>query len=87
MPQQTTGIRLDESIKARLAAIGKVKDRTPHYLMKEAITQYLEREEAALEEARLLDERWKDYQASGATISHDEITAWAQELGAEKENP
>lgn len=87
MQQQTTGIRIDRSVKARLSALGKEKDRSSHYLMKEAIAQYLEREEAKLAEARLLDERWKEYQLTGETISHDAVTEWANNLGTEKEFP
>lgn len=38
-------VKLDSNIKDRLDHLGKIKQRSVHWLMKEAINQYLERED------------------------------------------
>ena len=40
------GVKLDEDIRTRLKTLGESRDRTPHWLMKKAITDFLDREEA-----------------------------------------
>ncbi len=37
MSNSTVGLRLNEETRHRLEALGKVRDRTPHYLMKMAV--------------------------------------------------
>jgi predicted transcriptional regulator len=39
-----TGVKLDAGLHTRLKALGEVKERTPHWLMKTAIAEYVERE-------------------------------------------
>ena len=38
----TVAVRLDADLKARLEALGKAQDRSPHYLMKKAIEAFVE---------------------------------------------
>jgi predicted transcriptional regulator len=38
-------IKIDEETKTRLKTLATARDRTPHWLMREAITQYVDREE------------------------------------------
>ena len=71
----TTGVKLDPEIKARLKQLGKIKDRTPHWLMKQAILQFLEREEAYEREKVEDQERWRHFVESGHYVSHDAMTA------------
>ena len=40
------GVKLDENTKQRLYTLGAVCERSPHWLMKTAILDYLDREEA-----------------------------------------
>ena len=42
MTTNTMGVRLNKDIRHRLEALGKIRDRSPHYLMKEAIERYLD---------------------------------------------
>ena len=67
----TVGVKLGDNARSRLAALGKARDRTPHWLMRTAIEEYLEREEA-FEKEKLEDmKRWENYQMSGKFISHE----------------
>ena len=36
----TMGVKLDDEVRTRLKALGECRDRTPHWLMKTAITEF-----------------------------------------------
>lgn len=67
----TVGVKLGDDARSRLRVLGEARDRTPHWLMRTAIEEYLEREEA-FEKEKLEDmKRWENYQLSGKFISHE----------------
>jgi len=80
MSQKTVAIRLDEDMQSRLKLLGETRDRTPHYLMKEAVERYVSHEEAKEEEKRILHERWEAYQLSGASVTQDQVEAQISEM-------
>ncbi len=41
----TMGVKLNDEVRTRLKTLGESRDRTPHWLMKTAITEFLDREE------------------------------------------
>ncbi len=82
MAQSTVGLRLDESVQKRLKSLGKVRDRSPHYLMKEAVEKYLVSEEAIESEKELMKSRWKKYEITNEAIDHSDIKKWASTLSA-----
>lgn len=84
MAGNTVGIRLDDATQARLKKLGAQRDRSPHYLMKEAITAWLAQEEAVEAEKALLQERWQAFAITGEAIAHDDIKAWARNPSAAK---
>lgn len=85
MPNPTVAIRLDEETQDRLKALGRLRDRSPHYLMREAVEQYLTVEEAIEAERTLMRERWRRYELTGEALAHDDVKAWAKNLpGASK---
>jgi len=78
----TIGLKLDDEIRNRLQRLGESRERSPHWLMKTAIIQFLDREEH-IEQERLEDEqRWQRWVETGAHIDHDEMTAWLDGLAA-----
>lgn len=87
MSNSTMGLRLSEETRHRLEALGKVRDRTPHYLMKTAVERFLDAEEALEAERRLVKSRWEKYELTGETIDHAEIEALANKLDAGPESP
>ena len=80
-------IELEPKLRRRLEALGQAKSRSPGWLMKEAIRQYLDHEEAAEVARRESLERWDRYEATGAYVSHEEVTRWLQTWGTAKERP
>ncbi len=85
MTQKTLAIRLDENMQDRLKTLGKTRDRSPHYLMKEAVERYVFYEEAKEEEKRILHERWEAYQLSGASFTQEQVETRVAEMIASNE--
>ena len=71
----TTSIKLDEALKGRLQKLAIARRRTVHWLMREAVAEYVEREEQRALTA------WTEYQASGADKTQ-EAYAWLARLEA-----
>jgi predicted transcriptional regulator len=78
-------IKLDDEIYRRLQALAEARQRTPHWLMKEAIRQFLEREEESERIRRESLERWERFEATGEAVSHEVVEAWLQTWGTERE--
>ena len=74
----TQGIKLDEATKERLKTLGEARDRSPHWLMRTAILEYLEREEVREREKKEDSERWERYQLTGEFTSHQTIMDWLE---------
>jgi hypothetical protein len=45
MPASTTSLKLDTATKERVRRLASARRRSPHWLMREAIQEYVEREE------------------------------------------
>jgi predicted transcriptional regulator len=80
MANPTVALRLDEQVQKRLKSLGQRKDRSPHYLMKEAVESYLATEEALVAEQDLTQARWEQFELTGETLSHDHVKNWASDL-------
>lgn len=83
----TVTVKLDPSDRERIAALATMKKRTPHYLMKEAILEYVVREEARqnfIEAARASFEHYKE---TGLHITLDELSAWVDEAERNPDAP
>ncbi len=82
-------IKLDDAVKARVRRLADARDRTPHWLMREAIYQYVEREEKreAFRQATL--KAWDEFQATGQHVPATEADAWLAQLeqGKDTEPP
>lgn len=81
------GVKLDEDVRTRLKALGESRDRTPHWLMKKAITEFLDREEQLEQRNREADEALEEYQKTGQYVSHETMETWLKTWGTDKEGP
>ena len=86
MAKSTLGVRLNEETQQRLEALGKVRERSPHYLMKTAIERFLDTEEALEAERQLINDRWAKYELTGESLDHSEVKDWAATLGGDGSN-
>lgn len=81
----TKAIKLDDATYERLKALGESRQRSPHWLMKEAIRQFLEREEEAERIRRDTLERLARYDETGEATSHEAVDAWLATWGTDGE--
>jgi predicted transcriptional regulator len=78
------GIKLDVRTQERLQALAQIRDRSPHYLMKAAIENFLDREEAYERKKQEDQERYERYQLTGEAVSGQKAAAWLESLAAGK---
>jgi predicted transcriptional regulator len=73
-------IKLDDDTKARVKRLADARQRTPHWLMREAISQYVEREEKRESFRQDTLKAWEDYRATGLHVTADEADVWLTQL-------
>ena len=80
--QRPIAVKLDQDIRDRIKRLAEARHRTTHWMMREAIAQYIEREEKR--EAFRQDglRAWNDYQATGLHVTLKEADAWLAKLEA-----
>jgi len=83
----TQGIKLDNATRERLKELGKQKQRSPHWLMRTAIEEFLQREERYEREKREDMERWQRYQLSGRAVPHNQAAEWFTDLAEGTSTP
>ena len=80
----TTTIRIDDELKARLAAVAQQTGKTPHALILETLTAAVERAETDAALHRLADARWAALKRSGESVSWNDAKAYLQSRAAGK---
>jgi predicted transcriptional regulator len=78
----TTSLKLDAETKARLQRLADARRRSAHWLMREAIEQYVEREERREKLRQDALTAWDDYEATGRHVTAEEADAWLARLEA-----
>lgn len=77
-----TSIKLGDDLKGRVHDLAQARRRTSHWIMREAIAQYVEREEKR-EEFKLDALRaWEEYQRTGLHLTLEEADIWLAKLEA-----
>lgn len=78
-------VKLDQDTRDRLKWLADAKDRSTHWMLREAVAQFVDREEKreAFRQAGL--QAWQEYQATGRHVTHDEADAWLAKLEAGEE--
>jgi predicted transcriptional regulator len=74
----TTTIRIEEDLKARVAAAAQLAGTTAHAFILDAIAQTVEQVEVDAEFHRLADERWAKVLATGKTVPWDDAKAYLE---------
>lgn len=83
MATTTMGLKLDDETRERLKRLSSAKDRSPHWLMKEAVRQYLDYQEEYQRERDEDQARWERYERTGAFIDHQTMTNWLDGLAGQ----
>jgi len=82
----TTALKLDSSIKKRVQRLATARRRSPHWLMREAIAEYVEREEKREEFRQAALAAWEHYQTTGLHVTGEEANAWMAKLESRKDS-
>jgi predicted transcriptional regulator len=80
MDTTTMGVKLDSETRNRLKKLGEARNRSSHWLMREAIRRYLEVEERYEQEKAEDRSRYQAYLETGIHISHADMMAWLDQL-------
>ncbi len=77
-----TSIKLDAPLQDRVRRLAELRRRTPHWIMLEAISPYVEREEKRESLKQEAMHVWRDYQMTGLHVTHEEMDAHLAKLEA-----
>ena len=80
MATSTTSLKLDQEMKDRVQRLATARRRSAHWIMREAIEEYIEREEKREQFRQSAIAAWNDYQANGLHVTADEADAWLAKL-------
>ena len=73
-------VKLDLSTRARIENLAEARQRTAHWVMREAITQYVDREEKREAFRQDTIKAWEEYRSTGLHVTADEADTWLAQL-------
>jgi predicted transcriptional regulator len=80
----TQAIKLDDETNDRLKVLAQQRNRSAHWLLRDALRRYLAEEERyEREKAEDLAE-YEDYLLTGKAISNDTVASWLNKLASGK---
>ncbi len=78
----TTSVKLDAEMKNRIQLLAQARHRSSHWIMREAIRDYVEREEKRESFKQDALSAWQAYQENGLHLTLEEADAWLEQLEA-----
>lgn len=80
-PAKTVSVKLDSNTRDRIHLLAEAKNRTPHWVMRQAIEQYVDREEKREAFRQETRKAWEEYQETGLYATADEVMSWLETWG------
>lgn len=80
MAQISTSLKLDNALKLRVQKLAESRRRSAHWLMREAVEQYVDREEKREKLKQDALAAWNHYQSTGLHVTAKEADAWLARL-------
>jgi predicted transcriptional regulator len=80
-------IKLEPSVKKRIEDLAEARQRSTHWMMREAITQFVEREEKKEAFRKDTLNAWKEFQATGLHVTAAEVEKWIATWGTDADYP
>jgi len=84
---KTVSVKLDGDTRTRIDSLAEARHRTPHWMMREAIMQYVEREEKRENFRQDTIKAWDEYQQTGLHATAEEVDTWLARWGTANEPP
>ncbi|HWE84114.1 MAG TPA: ribbon-helix-helix protein, CopG family [Terracidiphilus sp.] len=78
----TTSLKLDVELKERVQRLAATRRRSAHWILREAVEQYVAREEKRERFRQDALAAWNEYQATGLHVTAEEADAWLARLEA-----
>lgn len=78
----TTSLKLDSELKKRIRRLAVARRRSPHWLMREAVEEFVDREEKRERLRKDALAAWNHFQESGLHVTDEEADAWLAKLEA-----
>ncbi len=85
MTTTAVAIKIDQKTKERYKNLAQIKDRSSHWMMREAINQYVDREEKRESFRQDAVNSWNEYQETGLHVTGDEVIKWLNTWGTDDE--
>ena len=82
---KTVSVKLDQETRTRIERLAEAHRRTAHWVMREALQQYLEREEKHESFRQDAVNAWEEYLETGLHVTGDEVSRWLDTWGEENE--
>ncbi len=79
-----TSVKLDDDLKNRVQDLADVRHRSAHWIMREAIHDYVEREEAKERFKQEALASWTAYQETGRHLTGNEVRDWLNTWSTDK---
>lgn len=80
-----TSLKIDDALKSRVQSLASQRRRSAHWIMLEAIHQYVEREEARESFAQEALASWAAYRETGRHLTGQEVRDWLSTWGTDDE--
>lgn len=80
-----TSVKLDDDLKSRIQRLADMRHRSAHWIMREAIREYVDREEARENFKQEALASWTAYQEAGRHLTGQEVRDWLDTWGTDKE--
>ena len=82
-----TSLKIDDALKERVQQLASQRRRSSHWIMLEAIQQYVEREEARESFTQEALASWAAYKETGRHLSGEDVRGWLNTWGSDDEMP
>lgn len=76
-----TSLKIEDHLKSRVQRLAVQQRRSAHWIMLEAIRQYVDREEARASFHQEALASWEAYQETGRHLTGQEVRAWLDTWG------
>ncbi|MEO7495150.1 MAG: CopG family ribbon-helix-helix protein [Massilia sp.] len=79
-------LKINDTLKRRLQRLASQRRRSPHWIMREAIRQYVEREEVRENFRQEALTSWAAHQENKRHLTGQEIRSWLETWGTDDES-
>jgi len=80
-----TSVKLDDDLKHRIQHLAGLRHRSAHWIMKEAIRDYVVREESREIFKQEALASWRAYQETGEHLTGEEVREWLKDWGTDND--